>query len=44
MKVRRSEIEGLKIDIKITVLGSEGAGKATLIGVLISGRKDNGKG
>ena len=26
------------------MLGSEGAGKSTLIGVLISGKKDNGKG
>ena len=30
--------------IKITMLGCENAGKSTLIGVLISGRKDNGKG
>jgi GTPase len=26
------------------MLGGEGAGKSTLIGVLISGKKDNGKG
>ena len=44
VKVRRNEIEGIKIDIKITLLGGEGAGKSTLIGVLISGKKDNGKG
>lgn len=44
VKVRRNELEGIKIDIKITMLGSEGAGKSTLIGVLISGKKDNGKG
>jgi elongation factor 1-alpha len=37
VKVRRNEIEGIKIDIKITMLGGEGAGKSTLIGVLISG-------
>ena len=42
--VRRNEIEGIKIDIKITMLGSEGAGKSTLLGVLISGKKDNGSG
>ena len=42
--VRRNEIEGIKIDIKITMLGSEGAGKSTLLGVLISGKKDNGHG
>jgi GTPase len=44
VKVRRNEIDGIKIDIKITLLGGEGAGKSTLIGVLISGQKDNGKG
>lgn len=44
VQVRRHEIEGIKIDIKITLLGGEGAGKSTLIGVLISGKKDNGKG
>lgn len=37
VKVRRNEIDGIKIDIKITLLGGEGAGKSTLIGVLISG-------
>ena len=44
VKVRRNELEGIKIDIKITMLGGEGAGKSTLIGVLISGKKDNGNG
>ena len=44
VKVRRNEIEGLKIDIKITLQGGEGAGQGTLIGVLISGETDNGKG
>ena len=42
--VRRNEIDGVKIDIKITVLGAEGVGKSTLIGVLISGKADDGKG
>ena len=44
IQVKRNEIEGLKIDIKITMLGGEGAGKSTLIGVLISGKRDDGKG
>ena len=44
VQVRRNEIEGLKVDIKITMLGSEGAGKSTLIGVLISTKLDSGKG
>ena len=44
VQVRRNEIDGIKIDVKVTMLGDEGAGKSTLIGVLISGKKDNGKG
>jgi elongation factor 1-alpha len=44
IQVKRSELDGIKIDIKITMLGGEGAGKSTLLGVLISGKKDNGKG
>lgn len=35
--VRRNEIEVINIDIKVTMLGAEGAGKSTLIGVLITG-------
>jgi len=42
--VRKKEIEGIKVDIKIVMLGSEGSGKSTLVGVLISGKNDNGKG
>ncbi len=44
VQVKKNEIEGIKIDIKITMLGSEGAGKSTLVGVLISGKNDNGSG
>ena len=44
VNVRKKEIEGIKVDIKITMLGSEGAGKSTLVGVMISGKNDNGKG
>jgi len=43
-QVSNSEIEGIKLDIKITILGCEDAGKSTLLGVLISGKKDNGRG
>jgi elongation factor 1-alpha len=43
-KVRINELEGIKPDIKITMIGCEGSGKSTLLGVLISGKKDNGKG
>jgi len=42
--VRQNEIEEIKIDIKITMLGGESSGKSTLVGVLISGNRDNGKG
>jgi GTPase len=34
----------MKQSIKITMLGGEAAGKSTLIGVLISGQDDDGKG
>lgn len=34
----------MKQGIKITMLGCEAAGKSTLIGVLISGVNDDGKG
>ncbi len=43
-KVRINELEGIKPDIKITMIGCEGSGKSTLLGVLISGKKDNGRG
>ena len=42
--VRRNELEKMKVDLKITLLGDHYAGKSTLIGVLVSGKKDNGKG
>lgn len=42
--VRKSEMDVVKIDIKITMLGSEGVGKSTLIGVLLTGANDNGNG
>ncbi len=29
--VRKNELEGIKVDIKITMLGAEGAGKSTLV-------------
>lgn len=29
--VRKNEIDGIKVDIKITMLGGEGAGKSTLV-------------
>lgn len=44
IKVTWKETNTAKIDIKITLLGAEGAGKSTLIGVLITGKQDDGKG
>ena len=42
--IHRNILEGMKQGIKITMLGCEAAGKSTLIGVLISGVNDDGKG
>ena len=45
MYIKKQEENTLdKIEINIGVLGEEGAGKSTLIGVLINGLLDNGKG
>jgi GTPase len=44
MKITADKHEGIKPDIKITLLGSEGAGKSTLLGVLTSGKLDDGEG
>lgn len=42
--VHRNILEDMKQGIKITMLGGEASGKSTLIGVLISGQNDDGKG
>jgi len=42
--VRSNQKEGIKLDIKIMLLGDKQSGKSTLIGVLTSGQNDNGKG
>jgi len=42
--VRSNQREGIKLDIKIMLLGDKQSGKSTLIGVLTSGKLDNGKG
>eukprot|EP01017_Pseudomicrothorax_dubius_P034907 TRINITY_DN4836_c0_g3_i3.p1 TRINITY_DN4836_c0_g3~~TRINITY_DN4836_c0_g3_i3.p1 ORF type:complete len:661 (-),score=113.15 TRINITY_DN4836_c0_g3_i3:53-2035(-) len=42
--VRANQRDGIKLDVRVMVLGDIGAGKSTLIGVLTSGRPDNGKG
>jgi len=45
MYIKKQEENSIdKIEINIGVLGEEGAGKSTLIGVLINGLLDNGKG
>ena len=44
ISINRNILEDMKPGIKITMLGCEAAGKSTLIGVLISGQKDDGKG
>ena len=44
ISVNRNILKDVKPGIKITMLGYEASGKSTLIGVLISGQKDDGKG
>ena len=44
ISVTKNILEDMRQGIKITMLGAEAAGKSTLIGVLISGSKDDGKG
>lgn len=42
--VRSNQKDGIKLDIKVMLLGDKQSGKSTLIGVLTSGRYDNGNG
>lgn len=44
ISISRNILEDMTQGIKITMLGCEAAGKSTLIGVLISGQQDDGKG
>ena len=44
ISINRNILEDMKPGIKITMLGCEATGKSTLIGVLISGQKDDGAG
>ena len=44
LMVRQGQKEGIKLDIRIMLLGDFESGKSTLIGVLTSGKNDNGKG
>lgn len=44
LMVRQGQKEGIKLDIRIMLLGDFESGKSTLIGVLTSGSLDNGKG
>ena len=42
--VRPNQKKGIKLDIRVIILGDENVGKSTLISVLMSGVLDNGKG
>lgn len=44
LMVRQNIKEGIKLDIRILLLGDSGGGKSTLISVLTNGELDNGKG
>jgi GTPase SAR1 family protein len=40
--VRKAKKEGIKLDIRILLLGETGSGKTSLLGVLSSGCNDDG--
>ena len=42
--IRQRHRQGVKLQIRVLLIGSSGSGKSTLLGVLKSGEKDNGKG
>lgn len=44
LHVLKSHFGSIKPDIKITLLGPDNSGKSTLLGVLISGKLDDGDG
>lgn len=44
LMVRQKLEDKLNVDIKILLLGDTTSGKSTLLGVMVSGRKDDGKG
>jgi elongation factor 1-alpha len=44
VKVERAKIDSIIKDIKVILMGQEGVGKSTLLGVLTSGKCDDGKG
>jgi elongation factor 1-alpha len=44
MHIKKQDQNLNKLEINVGVLGEEGTGKSTLIGVLINGKLDNGKG
>jgi elongation factor 1-alpha len=43
IKVRK-EFDSFTLDLKVYLLGDEDSGKSTTLGVLVSGKPDNGKG
>lgn len=42
--VRQNIKEGIKLDIRVLLLGDSGVGKSTVVSVLTNGELDNGKG
>ena len=44
LMVRRAIRDGVKLDIRILMLGESGSGKTSLLGVLSTGQLDNGNG
>lgn len=42
--VRKRQRQGVKLEIRLLLLGDCGSGKSTLLGVLKTGENDDGKG
>ena len=42
--VRKSNAQGVKLEIKVLMFGDSGCGKSTLVGVLKGGERDDGNG
>lgn len=43
MIVRKGQKEGIKLDVRLLLLGETGSGKTSLLGVMSTGLYDDGK-
>ncbi len=44
LMVTKNPKQGVKLEIRLLLMGEPGSGKSTLLGVIKSGENDNGKG